>query len=287
MKQRVITAAFILAAALPVLFFSQYIEYPIVLSLLSLIGCFEMLRVLVLHRELLVAIPTYLLALTAPLIFYCLYLLPRQDKLLTLEEVRDCLTKLALAYFVYLLYLMAAAVLRRGRLLLSTVATVFFMTVYIVTSFTAMCLIRYMPHGVYAFALIFIAAWISDVFAYLVGTLIGRHKLIPEISPKKTVEGAVGGILFATAAFLLYGFAVGRVFDLRPNYVMLLLSGALLAIVSQVGDLVASLLKREHGVKDYGRLFPGHGGVMDRFDSVLAVSTVLIVICLRFPPFLP
>ena len=129
-------------------------------------------------------------------------------------------------------------------------------------------------------------AWACDVFAYLVGSLIGKHKLIPEISPKKTVEGAIGGVVFTVLFCLAYGFALDKIVDnMSVNYVFLAICGVILPIVSQLGDLTASLIKREYGVKDYGKIFPGHGGVMDRFDSVVAVSTILLILCILFPPF--
>lgn len=109
--------------------------------------------------------------------------------------------------------------------------------------------------------------------------------MIPEISPKKTWEGAVGGIFFTVVAFLAYGIIISLTTDVRPNYIVLAILGLLLSVVSIFGDLVASLIKREHGVKDYGYIFPGHGGVLDRFDSALAVAPVLFAICMLFPPF--
>ena len=130
-----------------------------------------------------------------------------------------------------------------------------------------------------------VCAWGSDVFAYFTGRFFGKHKLIPEVSPKKTVEGAIGGIVCAGGLAMLYGLIVSSLTELTPNYLVLALCGVILAAFSQIGDLIASLLKREHGIKDYGRIFPGHGGVMDRFDSILAIATVLMAICLVFPPF--
>ena len=110
--------------------------------------------------------------------------------------------------------------------------------------------------------------------------------MIPEISPKKTWEGAVGGVFFTVVAFLVYGIIISLVTtDVRPNYIVLAILGLVLSVVSIVGDLIASLIKREHGAKDYGYIFPGHGGVLDRFDSALAVAPVLFAICMLFPPF--
>jgi phosphatidate cytidylyltransferase len=140
--------------------------------------------------------------------------------------------------------------------------------------------------GAYIIALAFIISWVCDAGAYFTGVLFGKHKLIPEISPKKTVEGAIGGIVIATLVYLLFGFVLDKLVDgMTVNYILLAVFGVLLSICSQLGDLVASLLKREYGVKDYGRVFPGHGGVMDRFDSTISVSAVLMILCAVFPPF--
>jgi phosphatidate cytidylyltransferase len=123
--------------------------------------------------------------------------------------------------------------------------------------------------------------------AYVVGSLIGKHKLIPEISPKKTVEGAIGGVVGAIIAFLLFGLILDLAVEgMEVRYLVLAIYAAILAVVSQLGDLIASLIKREHGVKDYGNLLPGHGGIMDRFDSILAVSTILLILCLVVPPII-
>ena len=144
---------------------------------------------------------------------------------------------------------------------------------------------RYIENGVYYFALVFVASWVCDVFAYFVGRAFGRHKLIPEISPKKTVEGAIGGVVCTTLCFVLYGFIISRISEFAPKYFVLAIFGFVLSVVAQLGDLIASLIKREHGVKDYGCIFPGHGGVLDRFDSILAVAPFLLALCVLFPPF--
>ena len=95
----------------------------------------------------------------------------------------------------------------------------------------------------------------------------------------------MGAVVFTTLAFVLYGFLVSAFTDLTPNYAVLAPSGAILSIVGQIGDLIASLIKREKGIKDYGKLLPGHGGIMDRFDSILLVSGFTMIIVLLFTPF--
>jgi phosphatidate cytidylyltransferase len=105
----------------------------------------------------------------------------------------------------------------------------------------------------------------------------GKHKLIPDVSPKKTVEGSIGGIVFCMLAMVIFGLIVNAISDFHANYLMLVVGGLLASIVSQIGDLCMSVIKRTYGIKDYGKLFPGHGGMLDRFDSVIAVSIVLAV----------
>lgn len=112
----------------------------------------------------------------------------------------------------------------------------------------------------------------TDTFAYFCGRAFGKHKLIPDVSPKKTVEGSVGGTVCAVLVTLLYGLLIGAVTESKPNYLPLALVTLIVSLVSQCGDLIMSLVKRKFGIKDYGKLFPGHGGVLDRFDSVICVS---------------
>ena len=133
-------------------------------------------------------------------------------------------------------------------------------------------------YGKYLVWLVFLCSWGSDTCAYAVGVLFGKHKMTPKLSPKKSVEGAVGGVVGAALLFVLYTHLV--VNQYTDTTIPLLLSavlGALGALVSMVGDLAASAIKRDHNIKDYGKLIPGHGGIMDRFDSVI-VSAPLIFI---------
>ena len=122
---------------------------------------------------------------------------------------------------------------------------------------------------------LFIVAMITDVFAYFVGIKFGKTRLAPKISPKKSVEGAIGGLLFGSIAATLYAYYLG-VFDLNISIIFVISIG--LSIISQIGDLVASKFKREYNVKDYSNLFPGHGGVLDRFDSSGFASIFLMLI---------
>jgi phosphatidate cytidylyltransferase len=127
-----------------------------------------------------------------------------------------------------------------------------------------------------------IASLLSDIFAYFAGMLFGKRKLTP-VSPKKTVEGALGGLAGVMIGMILYGIAAQTVFDITLSVPLLLLYGLLGGVAGQLGDLSMSLIKREAGVKDYGNLLPGHGGVLDRLDSVLFAAPVLEVLVILLP----
>lgn len=280
MKQRIITAFMILAVTIPVVLLSEYIIYPVAISVLSLIASFEMLRVLGVHKKKSVFLPTYVMSFALPLFTHDVFL--GTDAEHATEYILICFGVI----FFYLLYLMGAAVFSHGELTATKIGEVFMTITYIVSSFTALSLLRYIKGGEVSFLLVLIGAWVSDAGAYFVGSFIGKHKLIPDVSPKKTVEGAIGGVITAAVAFVLYGLLIDTLsYTINPNYVVLAISAALLAVVSQIGDLIASLIKREYGIKDYSNLMPGHGGVVDRFDSVMAVSVPLLVICLIWAPF--
>ena len=290
MKERVITAVGIGVVGIPILLFSKYIVYPIFLGLLSAIAVWELLRVFGLCRNYALSIPAYIIAGALPVFAH--------DTFVGADEQKGYLLTVGVVLFAFLLYCSLICVFQKERMLakreegqsvtvigFAEVAAVFVSLCYVSVSFTAMSLTRYMSNGKYVFGLVFVAAWTCDVFAYFTGRLIGKHKLAPHLSPKKTVEGSIGGIVFAVIGCLLYGLIVESATDLSASYPVLAIIGLSLSIFSQIGDIWASLIKREHGIKDYSSMLPGHGGVMDRFDSILAISTVLMAISMAFPPF--
>ena len=134
---------------------------------------------------------------------------------------------------------------------------------------------RSLSHGIWLYLLIFICSSVSDVCALAVGMAIGRHKLAPVLSPKKTIEGAIGGIAGSALVSCLIAVLIRR-FEPGINAVpVFLIIGICGSIIGQTGDLAASAIKRNHGIKDYGHLIPGHGGIMDRFDSVIFTAPVI------------
>jgi phosphatidate cytidylyltransferase len=123
--------------------------------------------------------------------------------------------------------------------------------------------------------LVFILAWIGDTFAYFIGITFGKHKLCPAISPKKSIEGSVAGLVGSILGSALFGYIAWRLFGINYRIVDLALVGLTGGVLAQLGDLTASLIKRHTGVKDYGNIMPGHGGILDRFDSVLFAIPVV------------
>ena len=136
------------------------------------------------------------------------------------------------------------------------------------------------PTGKYLVWLVFLCSWGSDTCAYVVGVLFGKHKMTPKLSPKKSVEGAIGGIVGAALLFMLYVYLIERYFESGQfgiGMVGAAALGAVGALVSMVGDLAASAIKRDYCIKDYGKLIPGHGGIMDRFDSVIIAAPLIFI----------
>ena len=146
---------------------------------------------------------------------------------------------------------------------------------------------RELENGVFLIWLIFITSWVSDTGAYFVGSAIGKHKMTPNLSPKKSWEGAIGGILIAGCAAALYGLFYAKHFNLRLYAIAIFgLIGCLGAFLAMCGDLVASAFKRNNNVKDYSKLIPGHGGVLDRFDSVLFTAPLVYFLIVLFMSYL-
>ncbi|MCI1930827.1 MAG: phosphatidate cytidylyltransferase [Clostridia bacterium] len=151
---------------------------------------------------------------------------------------------------------------------------------YVPFLLTHIYLVREYKYGNYFVWLIFIAAFGCDTGAYFIGRFFGKHKLIPSLSPKKTVEGAIGGVIVATLLSVVFGLLCGESFAIKGVNTLLMCTiiGAWGSVLSQVGDLAASSFKRYMGVKDYSNLIPGHGGILDRFDSVIVTAPVVYYI---------
>lgn len=148
---------------------------------------------------------------------------------------------------------------------------------------SAIIRIHVMSSGRYLILIPFVVAFMSDAGAYYAGTLFGKHKLAPVVSPNKTVEGVVGGLVSAVLGMLIYAVIMQLGFKLRIHYGAAILYGLLGSGIGVIGDLCFSIIKRQSGLKDYGNLLPGHGGFFDRFDSVVTVAPLIEALILLFP----
>ncbi len=142
-------------------------------------------------------------------------------------------------------------------------------------------LTRSTEYGIYMVWLILISSWVCDTCAYFVGVTIGKKKIFPILSPKKSLEGCIGGVLGSAIVGGLYAFFIVEkaIPDQRILWIVVFISAAG-AIMSMVGDLAASAIKRNHNIKDYGKLIPGHGGIMDRFDSMIVTAPMIYFLCI-------
>ncbi len=180
-----------------------------------------------------------------------------------------------------LVCMMAVYVFSYPKYQTEQVSGAYFGFVYVAVMLSCIYQLRMMENGVYLVWLIFLASWGSDTCAYCVGMLIGKHKMTPLLSPKKSVEGAVGGVVGAALLGVIYACAVSSQLSGDANHMLsFAIICALGALISMVGDLAASAIKRNHDIKDYGKLIPGHGGILDRFDSVIFVSPVIYYLAL-------
>ena len=225
---------------------------------ISLIGMFELYRVLNMEKSPL-AVVGYLTAVA----YYGLFRFGEMD----------FINFLAIAA---LMVLMALYVFQFPKYKTEEVACAFFGVFYVAGMLSYLYQVRVMADGKYLVWLIFLSSWGCDTSAYCVGMLLGKHKLAPVLSPKKSIEGAVGGVAGSALLGLLFAYIFGNKFTAVGNpYVACAAACAIAAVISQIGDLAASAIKRNHNIKDYGNLIPGHGGILDRFDSMLFTAPAI------------
>jgi len=188
--------------------------------------------------------------------------------------------RVGVAFYAAIMIFMAAVVLFWNKSNTKEVLPLGMVSIFIISAILSMVVLR-ANFNVFAFLLPCIIAWATDTGAYFTGYFLGKHKLAPEMSPKKTIEGAIGGIIVAMLATVAYGLILyGNVYMLGMiKYAIL---GAVGSVISQIGDLAASCIKRDYEKKDYGTLLPGHGGLMDRFDSVLFAAPYVLFMIVYF-----
>lgn len=206
------------------------------------------------------------------LFFLCLLL--GENKISILVSTNNYFEIIAL---LYLILLMAVYVFTFPRFKAYDIWMAFFGFFYVGVMLSFIYKIRMVEeYGQYIVWLVFICSWVCDTCAYCVGMLLGKHKLAPKLSPKKSVEGSIGGIAGSAIIGAVYGYALQNTMHTEVAPMLLFaIIGGVGAALSQVGDLAASAIKRNYEIKDYGKVIPGHGGILDRFDSVIFTAPVI------------
>lgn len=262
MNSRYLGAA-ILAPFLIVLFVGgEILKYGIMI--LSLVGMYELYNVMRHNGE---NHPINTIGYALCIIYY-----------ITLDKSINT----QLVFFIVILtlfILLCMPVLDLGYNFIDVSLTIFAF-LYASVFFSFIVLVSNKEHGNYFVWIIFIASWLCDTAAYYTGKYFGKNKLCPKISPKKTIEGSIGGIIGSVIGCLFFGIFINSRGIIIPLYHYIIL-GFICGVFGQFGDLTASSIKRHAGVKDYSNLIPGHGGILDRFDSIL-FSSVIVYYYLTF-----
>ena len=232
--------------------------------LLSIGGIFELLRIYKLHNT-----PMGIVAYIATAIYYAMLCFGYKEYVMPLM-LGFILAVLSVYVITYPKYKDTDAM----------AAIMSFFYVGVMLSYVYQ--IRELNHGGALVVMIFVCSWVNDTFAYCFGVTMGKHKMTPKLSPKKSVEGLVGGLLSSALVGGLYGIFFNKnVYELSNApiiFAVIALAGAAMAVI---GDLTASAIKRNNDIKDYGKLIPGHGGIMDRFDSIIFTAPI-IYYCLLY-----
>ena len=181
---------------------------------------------------------------------------------------------------ILLILVMAVYVFAFPKYVSEQVMTAYFGVFYVAIMLSYIYQTRLLKDGLFLVGLVFLCSWGCDTCAYCVGMLIGKHKMAPVLSPKKSVEGGVGGVIGAALLGLLYAFAMNHWGNAGLDPVFCAITCGVGGIISQIGDLAASAIKRNYEIKDYGKLIPGHGGILDRFDSVIFTAPVIFILSL-------
>ncbi len=280
MGKRVFTFFIGTAIIVPVLIFSDTWILQAFICLATTLALNEMYACIGQKKEYLCVVPGYLFGILTPVLYRLL-----SEKGELVYELRF-FKMFACCILLYAFFLLAVSVMTERKYTLESASTMFIVTFYIVFGMNSLAFVRSMESGKHILVLIILSAFSTDIFAYLVGRFFGKHKLCPKISPKKTIEGAVGGIVFCVISIVIYGLLLSVKTVWQPNYLILVFFAIVCSVIAQLGDLVFSCIKRKFNVKDFGWILPGHGGVCDRFDSVLAVAPFLFTL-FSFLSFLP
>lgn len=257
MKQRIITAILGIIVVLPIILYGSW-PFMLAVYLLATVALYELLRLFMTTNK--------LYAFVSILFLWVL--------ILKQQSIINEIASLSLSSLIVLLIivLLLITVFSKNRFSFDDASRLLLSTLFIAFSFSYMLEVRTI--GLHIFLFILFVIWATDSGAYFIGKSIGKRKLWPQISPNKTIGGAIGGIVFAVLITIVCYF----IFPFSQSFISLLGIAVVISLFGQLGDLVASAMKRKYAVKDFGHLFPGHGGVLDRLDSFIFVLLVLQIV---------
>ena len=269
MKQRIITGVICAVLFIGCLFLMNTLFFPLVLSLMSVIAVYEVEKAVSL-KNMPIKILSLALSAAIPVLMHFNVKVP-----------------VAAVGGIYVVLIFVLMLIKFEQTKFEEAVTAIFASVCIPYSFSLFLVFRDINEhfssytkvdGIFLILFACFSAWLTDVFAYFVGSKLGKHKLCPKISPKKSVEGAVGGVAGAILLNIALLFVFKKFFfeaGTGLSYISVTVMSICLSVISMFGDLAASTIKRNFGIKDFGNLLPGHGGIMDRCDSLLFVMPVL------------
>lgn len=270
MKQRIISGATLVAFVAAIVIFNSSFPYAlnIVLSLVSAFGVWELITALGIQQRHFLAWPSVAMALAVPFCPDFFYF--------------------QLVFYIYTLLIFTGLLFHHQEVTFRELGVIYSMSLLIPWGLSKLVSIRELENGgheMFYVILTIAAAWVADAGAFFVGSFFGKHKLCPNISPKKTIEGAVGGFVVNILLLLLIGFVFQSYYQgtVEVNYWVLAVIGASGTLASILGDLSFSLIKRSCHIKDFGQVIPGHGGILDRFDSVIFVAPFVYLLLTVFP----
>lgn len=262
MFKRVMVAVIFIPILLVIFFVSPPIAMPIAISLLSMIGVHEALWSTGFVKNAKISGLSILLAGLIPFWVY----------------IGQGTASALCVLFLYFALIFCVAISSHYAVTMEKMGGAFFFATLIPYFLSSFIRMNQMHGGKFLIITPIVAAFLSDAFALFAGMLFGKHKLAPELSPKKTVEGSIGGFFGAVLGMVAYGLILQFFFELQVNYAALAAYGLLGSLVSQLGDLSFSYIKRQYKIKDFGNIFPGHGGVLDRFDSVIFCAPLMEIL---------
>lgn len=270
MVKRILSGAVLILLLAAVVLFDQIfpLALNIVLAGISALSLHELVKAIGFEKKLFISIPAIATAAIVPFV------------------VQSSTTFLVLCLYTAVFFI--SLLMHHQTVSFNQLAVVYSMVIIIPLALRTLVDLRTLGggNGMFYVLIAILAAWVADAGAYFTGTLFGKHKLSPGISEKKTVEGAIGGFVVNIVVMLFCGYLYAVIFnggEKSVNYIMLAVIGFVAGFTSILGDLSFSLIKRSCHIKDYGNVIPGHGGILDRFDSVIFTAPAIFLLLSYFP----